>query len=357
MKNKKNIAIVLVLCFVSAFILYHVSMNEIDDNTNIEPNELSIGAFFYPWYTEEQWKNFKTTNTPLRGLYNSSDMKIVKEQIENAKKAGIDFFVYSWHGQNSSSDKMLKDVYLREFNKQKMHYIILYESSGVLKVKAGEKIDFDAYNQDGQKIGERFVDDIKYLKDKYFSKGIYKKIENKPIIYIYLVRDFVNYEKYIKKIRKDLDVFIIADCVYLEDAEKIDWDAYSKDFDAVTAYNMYNEEIEGEQEYLSIIEKQYDRYSKEANRKNIMFIPGIQPGYDDRVQRGTERLLVSRNNGDFMRDYWNISTKYLNVNYPIIFLTSFNEWHEGTEIEPSFEYGDYYIKLIAKLKSDFINRD
>ena len=54
-----------------------------------------------------------------------------------------------------------------------------------------------------------------------------------------------------------------------------------------------------------------------------------------------------------MRVCWNIAAECLDEKYPIIFLTSFNEWHEETEVEPSEEYGDKYPNMTAKEKMRF----
>jgi len=36
-----------------------------------------------------------------------------------------------------------------------------------------------------------------------------------------------------------------------------------------------------------------------------------------------------------------------------IMICSWNEWHEGSEIEPSVEYGDYYIRLTREYADKF----
>ena len=33
----------------------------------------------------------------------------------------------------------------------------------------------------------------------------------------------------------------------------------------------------------------------------------------------------------------------------VLLVTSFNEWHEGTELEPSTEYGEMYLNLTRDL--------
>jgi len=37
-----------------------------------------------------------------------------------------------------------------------------------------------------------------------------------------------------------------------------------------------------------------------------------------------------------------------------VLITSWNEWHEGSEIEPSWEDGDQYLKLTAKYAPGFL---
>ena len=56
-----------------------------------------------------------------------------------------------------------------------------------------------------------------------------------------------------------------------------------------------------------------------------------------------------REDGAFYRNYLAIAERHLDGQWPLLLLTSFNEWHEGTEIEPSREYGDFYLLLTREL--------
>ncbi|MGC8890962.1 MAG: glycoside hydrolase family 99-like domain-containing protein, partial [bacterium] len=51
--------------------------------------------------------------------------------------------------------------------------------------------------------------------------------------------------------------------------------------------------------------------------------------------------------------YSNLWKFAINSNPNWIIITSFNEWHEGSEIEPSEEYGDTYINLTKEYSLKF----
>jgi hypothetical protein len=40
-------------------------------------------------------------------------------------------------------------------------------------------------------------------------------------------------------------------------------------------------------------------------------------------------------NGQFYRDYWSMASEFVDALQPFLFITSFNEWHEGSEMEPA----------------------
>lgn len=83
-----------------------------------------------------------------------------------------------------------------------------------------------------------------------------------------------------------------------------------------------------------------------ASSHNLIFIPSVGPGYiDTRVRPWNDANTRDRENGKY---YDRMFDAALQSNAKFIAITSFNEWHEGTQIEPAvpfdipeFDYLDY----------------
>lgn len=95
---------------------------------------------------------------------------------------------------------------------------------------------------------------------------------------------------------------------------------------------------------LSKVFEVYAQASDAAHSRNKIFLATVMPGYNDTKIR-EPGYFVDRQNGSYYNSYWSIATASFPDGYLI---TSFNEWHEGTEIEPSLEYGYQYIPEFSK---------
>jgi hypothetical protein len=86
-----------------------------------------------------------------------------------------------------------------------------------------------------------------------------------------------------------------------------------------------------------------------ADRAGRISAVTVIPGYDDTKIR-KPGLAVKRYNGELYRVQWEQAIK---ADPHWILITSFNEWHEGSEIEPSLEYGQQYLDLTARYAESF----
>jgi glycoprotein endo-alpha-1,2-mannosidase len=79
----------------------------------------------------------------------------------------------------------------------------------------------------------------------------------------------------------------------------------------------------------------WKKMSQFALAHDLIFIPSVGPGYSDtRIRPWNGANFKSREGGEYYRRMFE---KAKTVKPKFISITSFNEWHEGTQIEPAVE--------------------
>jgi len=352
-----------------------------------------LGAHYYPWYGKPtppilgmgDWRA-GYTNQPVLGEYNSREQQVINQHISWAKEANIDFFAIEWLGPYTWEDVVLRDYYLTNPNNSEIKFCFHYDSSFAInkfrldKFNNQPSFDFDSEYTATKTKGEKFLEDFEYLADTYFNHPQYLKINNRPLVIIYNASLFKNVSHYFDKLqanmeKKGISLFLVADVVCWagvklskknlafiwqtspKETFKIFYrvmrrlslnnlagDIFlSKYLDGITGYNMYS--ANRTLNFLKNVDKVYQKFYRYARAHNLCFIPTVIPGYNDRNLSGLNRPTLEREEGEFYKDFWKIAKKYLDPNLKIALITSFNEWHEGTEIEPSKEYGNKYLEL------------
>jgi hypothetical protein len=79
-------------------------------------------------------------------------------------------------------------------------------------------------------------------------------------------------------------------------------------------------------------------------------ITALGPGYDHSAVPDRKPLIVDRRGGAHYEENW---TKFLQRPTPMVMLETWNEFHEGTDIAESKEYGRRYIELTRLYVSRF----
>jgi uncharacterized protein YraI len=101
-----------------------------------------------------------------------------------------------------------------------------------------------------------------------------------------------------------------------------------------------------------------DEMAKWANRVRAyesdngverLWIATAMPGYNDTRLSRSNSFAVDRRGGDYYRESWRGAV----ASQPeMLIITSFNEWPEGTHIEPSASYGNLYLDLTRQLVTE-----
>lgn len=313
------------------------------------PTQPLVGAYYYPWYEPKRWTREPVTHTPRLGWYSSGDRDVAAQHIRWAREAGLDFLLVSWLTATGHEGKNLDAAVLPALDADGLRFAILYETPLALGLPAGKPIDFAARLSDGTVAGDRFVEHFDHLAERYLVHPRYLRWQGKPVVVVYLVRDMINASAALTKVRQRLaargiDLYLIADVVYWAPVDTWDGKLLADHFQAVTAYNMYYRP-----DFLAAVEKQFVAADTAARGHGLRLVPNVMPGYDDTPLRGVDRVTINRRRGDFYRESWKVAERFVDREQPFLLITSFNEWHEGTELEPSTEFGDAYLRQTREL--------
>jgi len=110
--------------------------------------------------------------------------------------------------------------------------------------------------------------------------------------------------------------------------------------DCVDGIHNYGVGVEDVSQVLDI----YNIASESAHLRNVIFVATVVPGFNN-IAVQIKSHVIDRRDGVYYSLYWLIAKACFPEGYAI---TSFNEWHEGTEIEPSREYKYQYIYLTRR---------
>jgi glycoprotein endo-alpha-1,2-mannosidase len=310
-------------------------------------------AFYYPWYGQppgrDPWHGYDTNNHeifgaahyPVKGPYSSHDLEVLDWQIDQAKAYGITGFVVSWWGSGdweAWNNKTLS-LLLDEAEKKDFKIAIHWE------IAPGE----------GQEQIDRAINELTWALKKYGSRKAFLKVDGKPVIFPYnLVMQQVpaaSWPKIIEGVRAGFGDFII-----MADGHQ---DHYAYLFDGIHSYALDHFPVDLERnlttdklgELRAWVAQYYENGVRISRRRSRISCVMVTPGGDSRKAYKTSNY-TDRLDGQMYRTLWEEAIK---ANPDWIIITSWNEWPEGSEIEPSLELGDKYLKITAEYAKPFLN--
>ena len=309
------------------------------DEDLIDSKQLSfrIGAYYYPWYGPDRHWDSGYLGTPILGEYDSANEDIITQHIDWALHYNIDFYALSWWGKGSFEDEVITGPILDAIEGRDFRFAVLYESAGLLKLRDG-KIDLD-----NDITRQQLISDFEYLAATLFQHPNILTIEGRPVIFLYLTRTFVgNVEAALSEAKStavaqgSAEPFIIGDEVYWQypDQKRIGY------FDGITAYNMHTSVPGIADRFADDVERQYRLWIKIAEKQGTTFIPNILPGFDEANHPVIPRSV------ELFNAQFTSAKEFASAENSIIMVTSWNEWHENTSIEPTEEEGTAYLEVL-----------
>jgi hypothetical protein len=274
-------------------------------------------AFYYAWFDENSWKPTQLPDLPA-AQYSSRDPQAVARQIGQAKGAGIDAFVVSWLGARNLTESNFKTV---------------LDQARAAGFRAA--IDFEV-TAPAYRSREDVTQSLGYVLGSHAKHPAYLRVDGKPVIF------FWREQKYTVDAWRSIRSAVDPNRQSLWIAEGVDA-SYLSVFDGHHLYSVaWAKDVGAELRKWGTRTRSYGA--------DKVWVATVMPGNDDTRTKRQGAYVRDRRGGEFYRETWRGA---LSSSPDWIMITSWNEWPEGTMIEPSVTFGDLYLNITREFAGRF----
>ncbi|MHA1370023.1 MAG: hypothetical protein ACTSRA_09955, partial [Promethearchaeota archaeon] len=313
----------------------------------------SYGVYFHNW-TEKAGKDLNLTVEPqyYYGIYDSLNKTVLEAQLRLMHWAGIDV-VMLMHPRDFYVARCIMDV--------AWDLKTRFEDSGnQFDLKF---VYYHVWQQMNQLLFE--IQEYEHYND------LYLKVQGKPVFFVgptgLLSEPYTNFREEFNNIRSNHDVFMVGDGYippkeemlylldgfYFYDTSGMMRQGYGDG--RIVVYQPDGSPSTGSSGLYEL----FKATSSIAHAHGCIYAATVIPGTDNTcvhdfegspLYDGRPGTIIERTGGFTFNYTWACS---INADADWITITSWNELHEGTEIEPTLENGTFYIELCKSWSNAF----
>jgi hypothetical protein len=278
--------------------------------------------YYYGWYGNPaydfEWSHWQENDHeppwdlassfyPKLGAYSSRDPAIIDLHMKWIAQMNVDALVFSWWGRKDPTHKVAEQVL-------------------DAAARYGLKVAFLIEPYSGRST-KRICDDIELLTRTFGEHPAFLRLSRPTIngpnpdprgVFFIYDPDFT-----------DPELQTLSDTVH---RSKYDSILLYQSTDATLIERAHADGIFAYEAVLDIMHF-YKGIQQSVEQKGGLFVPCVAPGFNvKRYLDGSSALVKSRKRGDNYDDWWEHA---IAADAEFVAILSFNEWHEGTQIEPA----------------------
>ena len=258
------------------------------------------------------------THYPEGGPYDSRDPIRIRAQLAQARAAGVDGFAVSWWGHETEEALGLAELFRHAAEAGLV--LAPYYETGELRRRGALGV----------------AADLERLLDRHDREPAWLRVDGRPVVFLYAshrLRPRAWDAVLARLVAGDRRLFLVADVPSPEWlAARPQW---LQRFDALHVYSPAVFLARGRD--LGEVYATLAALGRAAGRP---FVPAVGPGFDDRPVR-RPATMVARAGGATYDRTWQAA---LSIDPRWVLVSTWNEWHEGSEIEPSVEHGGRFLE-------------
>lgn len=293
-------------------------------------------AFHYGWYgADEGWGvssdgGRNHPNRPESGLYDSLDPAVIARQIDQARAAGVTGFITSWDGEDNRRDRVLE----------------------ALVAAAPEGFSITTYIETAGGSPEALAERLDRLHRRFAGRPRWLVLEGRPCVFVFdRVWQQLGAEGWSAARVRHAEASSGGFAVVGPANSEAEIAARRGLFEALHIYSMQFQTDGWRIAFGAFARRWLGRWVR-AQRGLAVTTATLLPGYDDRRldDRTGDRPTTPRRSGRTYRMLWDAA---LGARPDWVLIVSWNEWLEGTEIEPSVEHGRRELETTRAMSGRF----
>lgn len=326
-----------------------------------------VGRGDYPYRTHDEdseWRLVarKPAPRPLLGFYDDSLPEVNDWHIKWALEHGISFFCFDWYW-NAGEHRLLRtleDGFLKSRYCNLMKFCIHWCNHGLdWKDRPGGRPtdeDFQA---------PALVEMVSYMADRYFSLPNYLTVDGRPVLVIWDTARLIQanggpegFSRAVDEMNRALrakgikDIYLIA-----IGTGRLNEPA---GFDAMTGYGYYGTDYDSRYEWRGGYSIPYDEmvthyettWKGITGRSGLPYLLPIGTNWDSRPRHGDRAAVIRDKTPDKFARMCRAALGYIDERLNMAIIEAWNEWGEGSFLEPDQEWGFAFLDAVRATFSD-----
>lgn len=314
-------------------------------------------------------------NVPLWGNVDESDPKVMEKKIDAAVDHGVNVFIFDWYWYDNKPflEDCINNGFLKAKNNKKMKFFLMWANHD-----AGSLWNIEKSHLPNQVVWPGAVDRktfdtvVDRVIEKYMKHRSYYKIDGKPVFSIYELGTLIKGLGGVDQTKQALDSFrekVKAAGFPGLHLQAILWGAIPSTaanvpgdrsvtqantlkvlgFDSLTTYQWVHY-VHATGNYKDWGDKAVARWESWAKEFPVPFYPHVSVGWDTNPRYKQYRSgTIFNRSPELFEGYLKLAKEHVdkhNLSPKLITINAWNEWSEGSYLEPDQRYGLKYLEAV-----------
>ena len=319
---------------------------------------IEVGAYYFPgWRSAGQWQPIRgfPERRPALGWYREGSPEVTDWQIKWAVEHGITFFAYDWYWSAGARqlEHALHDGYFNARYRHLLKFCLLWAN----------------HNPPGTHSQEDCLAVTRHWIEHYFRRPEHLTVQGQPVMILFspgrLTEDLGSdgVRQAFAAMREECrraglpGLYLLACVGDAGEARR----AAVEGYDAITAYNWAGLGMAGGSRFApfaTLIEGYRQQWGHLRETGELPMLVPLSGGWDSRPWHGENNLVRHGRTPELFRQHLVDARRFLEAQTPrsaierFVLIEAWNEWGEGSYIEPHQEFGFGYLDAIRDVFTD-----